>query len=109
MPIKKRDFKMPRLTVSEAARLLNVDREAFELWAYKKCRPVSATELRRWSNEGESDDRNKVRPLPEELIRLYLIEHPHAVHYESPEARAPEHHGDRQPEGPAIPKAAKRR
>lgn len=110
MPKRTRDFKLPRLTISEAARLLNVeDRDAFELWAYKKLLPMSATELRRWRNESETTDRDKARPLPEDLIRLYLMEHPHVVHYESlhaelPEARAPEQRGDRQPEGPAIPK-----
>lgn len=82
MPKKKRDFKLPRLTISAAARLLDVDRDAFELWAYKKLQPMSASELRRWSNEAESGDRDKVRPLPEELLRAYLMEHEHRVTYE---------------------------
>jgi hypothetical protein len=115
MPKKKREFKLPRLTISEAARLLNVDHDAFAFWAFKKLLPMSASELRRWSNEAESEDRDKVRPLPEELLRLYLMEHAHLVTDEPkqqevlPEARAPEARGDRQPEGPAIPKAARRR
>jgi len=71
MPRKTRDLKMPRLTVQEAARLLGVPYEEFKLWVFERVNP-SPSEWSRWNNEIDTHERNKSRPLPEFVIRMYL-------------------------------------
>jgi hypothetical protein len=71
VPRKTRDFKLPRLTVQEAARLLGVPYEQFRLWLFERVEPTPS-EWSRWNNERDVGDRNKSRPLPDTVIRLYL-------------------------------------
>ena len=74
MPRQKRDFGLPRLTVQGAAHLLRVPIPVFRLWAFERCAP-SKGEWSRWNNDTDTDNANKSRPLPEAIIRLYLMEH----------------------------------
>jgi hypothetical protein len=74
MPRQKRDFGLPRLTVQSAARLLRVPVPVFKVWVFEQCAPSSG-EWSRWNNETDTDNANKSRPLPEAVIRLWLMEH----------------------------------
>lgn len=65
-PAKSRaeDYGLPRLTIQEAARVLEIDEGAFINWLFKTVRP-SPSQWSMWERD--------VRTLPEPLIRLYLF------------------------------------
>lgn len=58
------DYGLPPLTFEEAAALFQVDVGAFMIWVMETVKPSPS----RWSEWTE-----KRRPLPERLIRLYLM------------------------------------
>lgn len=75
MARRKRDFGLKYLTIAEAARVLKVDPDEFELWLFKRARP-SSWEHSRWTNPDPDarGDPNRARPVPEDVIRLWLTE-----------------------------------
>ena len=59
----ERDYGLPRLNVTEAARVLGLERGVFWLWLVGQLLP-SPKQISNWTNDTE--------PLPEAVIRLYL-------------------------------------
>ena len=67
-PTKSRaeDYGLSKLTIQEAARVLDVDEGLFMNWLFKTVRP-SPSQWSMWEHGA--------RTLPEALIRLYLTQH----------------------------------
>jgi hypothetical protein len=62
----EKDYGLPRLTFEEAARLLGVTVGHFMEWALATARP-SDGRWSKWKHDRE--------PLPESIVRLYLMTH----------------------------------
>lgn len=69
MAKKKEYFGLPDLTIEEAAFVLGVDTGEFIRWLLDAVRP-SPSEWTRWNLP---PNRKWHRPLPEWIIRLYLV------------------------------------
>ena len=67
MPISRaeRDYALPRLTLTEAARILGIERGTLWIWINERVRPTPK-QYSTWNNDAV--------PLPETLIRLYLTD-----------------------------------
>jgi hypothetical protein len=60
----EKDYGLPRLTLVEAARVLSIPEGEFWIWLNETLRP-SEPRSSKWRNDKE--------PLPEAIIRLYLM------------------------------------
>lgn len=69
MAKKAEAYGLPTLTFSSAARVLGVDEADFIRWVLTEIKPSPS----RWSEWTKPEDAKGWQPLPERLIRLYLM------------------------------------